>query len=40
MVLRVAITGKTKSPDLFQVMSVLGEEKVMDRLDRYISKMV
>ncbi len=40
MVLRVAITGKTKSPDLYQVMKVLGKEKVMQRLERYILKMV
>lgn len=37
MVLRVAITGRTKSPNLYQVMLVLGEEKVMQRLDKYIS---
>jgi len=35
MVLRVAITKKTQSPDLYQVMSVLGKEKVIQRLERY-----
>ena len=35
MVLRVAITKKTKSPDLYQVISVLGEEKVRERLEKY-----
>ncbi len=35
MVLRVAITRKTKSPDLYQVIAVLGEEKVRERLEKY-----
>jgi glutamyl-tRNA synthetase len=30
--LRVALTGKTASPGLFEVMEVLGKEKVLDRL--------
>ena len=37
MILRVAVTGKTKSPDLYQVFCVLGEEKVKERLKRYQS---
>ncbi|MDD4381911.1 MAG: glutamate--tRNA ligase [Candidatus Dojkabacteria bacterium] len=37
MVLRVAITHRTKSPDLYQVIKVLGEEKVRERLEKYIS---
>lgn len=36
MVLRVAITHRTKSPDLYQVMQVLGKEKVIQRLEKYI----
>lgn len=40
MVVRVALTGKTKSPDLYQVMQVLGDEKVRLRLENYISKML
>lgn len=40
MVLRVAITKKTQSPDLHQVMSVLGKEKVVQRLEKYTQKMV
>ncbi len=36
MVLRVAITHRTKSPDLYQVMSVLGKEKVIQRLEKYV----
>lgn len=40
MVLRVAITKKTESPDLYQVMKVLGKEKVAQRLEKYALKMV
>lgn len=36
MVLRVALTHRTKSPDLYQVMKVLGTEKVIQRLEKYI----
>ena len=36
MVLRVAITYRTKSPDLYQVMQVLGKEKVIQRLEKYV----
>jgi glutamyl-tRNA synthetase len=35
--LRVALTGKTASPGLFEVMEVLGKEKTLDRLKRAIS---
>ncbi len=35
--LRVALTGKTASPGLFEVMEVLGKEKTVDRLKRAIS---
>jgi glutamyl-tRNA synthetase len=38
MVLRVAITHRTKSPDLYQVMQVLGKELVCGRIDEYLSK--
>lgn len=40
MVLRVAITKKTQSPDLYQVMSVLGKDKVVQRLEKYALEMV
>ncbi|KKQ16595.1 MAG: glutamyl-tRNA ligase [candidate division WS6 bacterium GW2011_GWF1_36_8] len=36
MVIRVALTHRTKSPDLYQVMKVMGKEKVMQRLEKYI----
>jgi glutamyl-tRNA synthetase len=32
--MRVALTGKTASPGLFEVMEVLGQEKVVARLGR------
>jgi len=40
MVLRVAITKKTKSPDLYQIICVLGKEKVVERLEKYLRKMI
>ena len=36
MVIRVALTHRTKSPDLYQVMKVMGKEKVIQRLEKYI----
>ena len=38
MVVRVAVTHRTKSPDLYQVMKVLGLEKVIERIKQYIEK--
>jgi len=40
MVLRVAITKKTKSPDLYQIISVLGKQRVEERLEKYLNKMI
>lgn len=40
MVLRVAITHRTRSPDLYQVIQVLGEEKVRGRLENYVATML
>ena len=37
--LRVALTGKTASPGLFEVMEVLGKEKVLSRLKDAIAHM-
>ncbi len=34
--LRVALTGKTASPGLFETMAVLGRERVLARLDRAV----
>lgn len=36
-IVRVAITGRTKSPDLCSIMKLLGKEKVLARIDRAIS---
>jgi glutamyl-tRNA synthetase len=33
---RVALTGKTVSPGIFEVMEILGKEKVLERLERAI----
>ena len=35
-VLRVAVTGRTKSPDLCSIMRTLGKEKVLERIDKAI----
>ena len=35
-VLRVAVTGRTKSPDLCSIMKTLGKEKVLERIDKAI----
>ena len=40
MVLRVAITHRTQTPDLYQVIKVLGEEKVRERIKNYIDLMI
>ena len=32
MVLRIAVTGKTMSPDLYSVMQILGKQRVIKRL--------
>ena len=37
--LRVALTGKTVSPGIFEVMEVLGKEKTMERLARAVEHM-
>lgn len=36
MVLRIAITGRTNSPDIYEVMKILGKERVLSRLKRAI----
>ena len=39
MVLRIAVTGKSASPDLYSVMKILGKEEVLSRLDQALSKL-
>ena len=34
--LRVALTGKTASPGIFEVMEVLGKEKVIERIQKAV----
>jgi len=36
-VLRVAVTGRTKSPDLCSIMQTLGKDKVTERIDKAIA---
>ncbi|MEE1280204.1 MAG: glutamate--tRNA ligase, partial [Oscillospiraceae bacterium] len=33
MVLRVAVTGRRNSPDLYEIMKILGKTKVIERLE-------
>lgn len=34
-VIRVAVTGRTKSPDLYSIMQTLGKERVIERINMY-----
>ena len=36
MVLRIAVTGRTMTPDLYSVMDVMGEVKVRERIERLL----
>ena len=36
MFLRVAVTGKMNSPDMYAVMQILGKEKLIERIDRML----
>ncbi|MFQ9147243.1 MAG: hypothetical protein ACLR5G_02850 [Eubacteriales bacterium] len=38
MFLRVAVTGKASSPDMYEVMRILGRGKVVSRIKAYIEK--
>ena len=33
--IRVMITGRTKSPDLFSIMKILGKDKILNRINKY-----
>jgi nondiscriminating glutamyl-tRNA synthetase len=35
--MRLAITGRTHSPNLFEIMEVLGKERCIDRLNRFLN---
>ena len=36
MVIRVALTNRTSTPDLFEVMHVMGENRVFERMQRFM----
>ena len=36
-VIRMAVTGRVNSPDMFTVMSILGKEKVLERLEKALN---
>ena len=35
-IIRVAVTGRLNSPDLYTVMNILGKKTTLDRVDAYI----
>ena len=39
MFIRVAVTGKINSPDLYTVMQIIGKDKTLDRINAMISKL-
>ena len=39
MFLRIAVTGKASSPDMYEVMRILGHDRVVSRIKAYIEKM-
>lgn len=36
MVLRIALTGRTNTPDLYEIMQIMDERRVIERLKRYL----
>jgi len=40
MMLRVAVTKKNRTPDLYQIMQVLGDKIVRERIEEYINRLV
>lgn len=36
MVIRLALTNRTNTPDLFDIMNVMGENKVFERMQRFM----
>ena len=33
--IRVVLTGRTKSPDLFSIMKILGKDRIINRIELY-----
>ncbi len=38
-VIRIALTGRTNTPDMYEIMQVLGKDSVIERLNRFIDKL-
>lgn len=38
-VIRVALTSKTNTPDLYEIMKLLGKEKIQERFTKYINSL-
>ena len=36
--IRVMVTGRLKSPDLFSIMKILGKERILNRIEMYNSR--
>lgn len=36
MVLRIALTGRTNTPDLYEIIQIMGKSRVIERLKRYL----
>ncbi|WP_207655031.1 hypothetical protein [Clostridium thermosuccinogenes] len=36
MVLRIALTGRTNTPDLYEIMQIMGRSRVIERLRRHL----
>lgn len=36
MVLRIALTGRTNTPDLYEIIQIMGKSRVIERLKKYI----
>ena len=39
MIIRIAVTGKKQTPDLYEIMQVLGEDRVKERVTKYINSL-
>jgi len=33
MILRIAVSGRQNSPDMYEIMEILGKERVIQRID-------
>ena len=38
-VIRIALTGRTNTPDMYEIMQVLGKDSVIERLNRFIDRL-